>query len=154
MSQAIEFCLDCTPPRIPSFVSRRFLFVVPRLDAAIIVRFSWKRGPVVSDERWFYRDEVEYLGIYEKLKLARCPHCQVTGTLPLHGFPREYEFALVVGGVGRDAAERDGGRCAAAAWAAASKRCRASRAPIRPTSILVIPPASLFRQNEIEVEVR
>jgi len=45
----------------------------------------------VSDERWFYRGEEEFLRMYEQLKLTRCPHCRVIGTLILHGFLRGYD---------------------------------------------------------------
>jgi hypothetical protein len=45
----------------------------------------------VSDGRWFYRSKEEFLAICEKLKLTRCPHCRVIGTLILHGFLRGYD---------------------------------------------------------------
>ena len=43
------------------------------------------RGPIVSDERWFCRDEAEWAAIVERLKLTPCPHCRTVGTLIRHG---------------------------------------------------------------------
>jgi|SRR5580658_1967613 hypothetical protein len=34
---------------------------------------------------WFYRDEAEWIGIAEKLKLTACPHCKAVGNLIRHG---------------------------------------------------------------------
>lgn len=40
---------------------------------------------------WFCRSEEELQCLGEKLKLTRCPHCQVVGTLILHGFLLGYD---------------------------------------------------------------
>jgi hypothetical protein len=39
----------------------------------------------VGEVRWFYRDEAEWIGIAEKLKLTPCPHCKAVGNLIRHG---------------------------------------------------------------------
>ena len=43
------------------------------------------RGPIVSDERWFCRNDAEWDAIVERLKLTPCPHCRTVGTLIRHG---------------------------------------------------------------------
>jgi hypothetical protein len=45
----------------------------------------------VSEGRWFYWGEQDFLAIYEKLKSTACPHCKLTGLLVLHGFLRGYD---------------------------------------------------------------
>src|SRR5215469_1959614 len=40
----------------------------------------------MAQERWFYREPAEWLGLVERLKQTPCPHCKVVGTLIRHGF--------------------------------------------------------------------
>ncbi len=40
----------------------------------------------MGEERWFYRDEQEWIAIAERLKLTPCPHCKAVGALIRHGF--------------------------------------------------------------------
>jgi hypothetical protein len=40
----------------------------------------------VSEERWFYRSDEEWVALAERLKLTPCPHCKVVGSLIRHGF--------------------------------------------------------------------
>ena len=35
----------------------------------------------MGGERWFYRDESEWIAIAERLKQTPCPHCKAMGTL-------------------------------------------------------------------------
>jgi len=44
-----------------------------------------RKGPIVSDVRWFWRGEAEWAAIVERLKLTPCPHCRTVGTLIRHG---------------------------------------------------------------------
>jgi hypothetical protein len=39
----------------------------------------------MSEVRWFYRDEAEWIEMAEKLKLTACPHCKEVGHLIRHG---------------------------------------------------------------------
>jgi len=39
----------------------------------------------VGGQRWFYRDEEEWVAIAERLKQTSCPHCQTVGMLIRHG---------------------------------------------------------------------
>ena len=39
----------------------------------------------VSDERWFYRHEQDWIAIVERLKQIPCPHCKTIGMLIRHG---------------------------------------------------------------------
>lgn len=39
----------------------------------------------MSEVRWFYRDEAEWIEISSQLKLTACPHCKVVGNLIRHG---------------------------------------------------------------------
>lgn len=39
----------------------------------------------MSDQRWFYRSEQEWISIAERLKQMPCPHCKTVGTLIRHG---------------------------------------------------------------------
>jgi len=45
----------------------------------------------VSEERWFYRGEEEWVAIAERLKQTPCPHCKVVGTLIRHGYLRGFD---------------------------------------------------------------
>jgi hypothetical protein len=40
----------------------------------------------VGEERWFFRNDHEWLAIAERLKQTPCPHCKVVGALNQHGF--------------------------------------------------------------------
>ena len=39
----------------------------------------------MSVERWFYRNEEEWIAIAERIKLMACLHCKVVGMLIRHG---------------------------------------------------------------------
>lgn len=39
----------------------------------------------MSEHRWFYRHEPEWVAIAERLKQTPCPHCRTVGTLIRHG---------------------------------------------------------------------
>ena len=73
-------------PRSP----HSWTFLVPRFSPALrcACRISDFRGrwPNVGVERWFYRDESEWIAIAERLKQMACPHCKAVGTLIRHGF--------------------------------------------------------------------
>jgi hypothetical protein len=40
----------------------------------------------VGAQRWFYRNNLEWQAIAERLKLTPCPHCMAVGALIRHGF--------------------------------------------------------------------
>jgi hypothetical protein len=45
----------------------------------------------VAEERWFYRNDAEWLAFAERLKQTACPHCRVVGALIRHGYLRGYD---------------------------------------------------------------
>ena len=45
----------------------------------------------MGEERWFYRNDAEWMAIVERLKQTPCPHCKAVGTLIRHGFLRGYD---------------------------------------------------------------
>jgi hypothetical protein len=47
----------------------------------------------VSEPRWFYRTDDEWIALVERLKLTPCPHCKAVGTLIRHGSLRGYDDA-------------------------------------------------------------
>jgi hypothetical protein len=42
-------------------------------------------------QRWFYRNDHEWIAIVERLKITPCPHCQTVGTLNRHGTLRGFD---------------------------------------------------------------
>ena len=45
----------------------------------------------MGEERWFYRDECDWVALVERLKLTPCPHCNTVGTLNRHGDLHGYD---------------------------------------------------------------
>jgi hypothetical protein len=45
----------------------------------------------VGDQRWFYRNDEEWIALAEQLKQMPCPHCKVVGALIRHGCLRGYD---------------------------------------------------------------
>ncbi len=45
----------------------------------------------MADERWFYRNDDDWIAIVQRLKLTACPHCRTVGTLVRHGSLRGYD---------------------------------------------------------------
>ena len=42
-------------------------------------------------QRWFYRDEDDWIALVERLKLTPCPHCKKAGALIRHGVLRGFD---------------------------------------------------------------
>jgi hypothetical protein len=47
----------------------------------------------VSQPRWFYRNDDEWIALVERLKLTLCPHCKAVGTLIRHGSRHGFDDA-------------------------------------------------------------
>jgi hypothetical protein len=45
----------------------------------------------MADQRWFFRDDDEWIAIVERLKLTACPHCRAVGALVRHGYLHGYD---------------------------------------------------------------
>ena len=45
----------------------------------------------MAEQRWFFRNAEEWTALAERLKLTRCPHCRVVGTLIQHGYLRGFD---------------------------------------------------------------
>jgi hypothetical protein len=45
----------------------------------------------VSEPRWFYRNDHEWIALVERLPLTPCPHCKAVGTLIQHGSLHGYD---------------------------------------------------------------
>lgn len=73
------------------FTPLKCIFLIPRLEVAVVLLLAFWELAHVSGGRWFSRGEQGFLAISEKLKATACPHCKATGLLVLHGFLRGYD---------------------------------------------------------------